>query len=189
MDIEKSLRISKQQRQGCLQTQFALMHLSASCKIVHSYNNMLYFPWEHISVHGKSFGRMKQTHAAKSEARATALTLAVPTWPWALTLQKPVQTVSQTLTWHRVGVRWSKEEQRKNCGAGAADHHPSPCLSALGVHPCSTLEEFVWESGTQVLSTLQNSPHFPFTSPLTSHKLTWIRRPQLFAQTEASWNI
>lgn len=52
-----------------------------------------------------------------SQVRATALTfplLWLPSHePQLWHFQKPIQTVSQTPTWSRVAVRWSKEEQRK----------------------------------------------------------------------------
>lgn len=84
-----------------------------------------------------------------SKGYSSDLSLGVPTSPWALTLPEAC-SVSQSLTWCSVAVRWSKEEKKKEkkikkpnltkkCGAVAAEHHPSPYLSALGVHPHSML--------------------------------------------------
>lgn len=189
MNSEKSLRICKQQRQGCLQT-----HSLLSCTFLRYVRLSIHVTTCSIS-HGNTSQCMERDLGERSrvmqenQARATALTfpLLYPPDHELWHFQKPVSksVPNPHLTQSSCNMKQGRGKKKKY-STGAAEHHPSPYLRALGLHltPRCCREEFSqvclgkWDTSFE-------SPHFQFTS----HKLTWIRRPQLFVQTEVSWNI
>lgn len=203
MNIGKSLRISKQQSQGCLQTHNLLL-----CTFLHYARLSIHVTTCSI-FHGNTSQCMERALGERSRVMQQNHKQGLQHWPFpccshiimSSDSSRNLFSVPNPHLVSRVAVRWRKEEDKKNKNKiqkrsqGSwtwTSSQPIPkcsgSTSSLHVAAGRSSAKSVWESGTQVLSTLQNIPHFQFTSPLTSHKLTWMR-PQLFVQTEASWNI
>lgn len=98
-----------------------------------------------------------------SKGYSTDLSFAVPTSSWALTLPETCFSIPNPhLTQSSCKMKQGRGEKKKKKSWTPSQPKPECSGSTSSLHAAAgrSSAKSVWESGTQVLSTLQNSPHF-----------------------------